>query len=96
MTFSSAFERFSASSALNTTLPEAAPGDAGNPFVKTTFSAFGSKVGCKSCSKVSGLILFKASFFEITLSFTKSTAILIAALVVLFPFLVWSIHNLFF
>ena len=58
ITFSSALASNSASSALKTIFPDAAPGEAGKPLVKTTFSALGSNVGCNSCSKVSGLILF--------------------------------------
>ena len=47
----------SASSALNTTLPETAPGEAGKPLAMTFFGASGSSVGCSSWSSEAGSIL---------------------------------------
>ena len=73
---------------MKTTLPLAAPGDAGNPEAITSFLTLSSKVGCNNVSKVFGSILLIASYFEINFSLTISTAILIAALAVLFPDLV--------
>ena len=86
----------SASSAVKTTLPLAAPGDAGRPLAIIFFSTLSSNVGCKRVSNVFGSILKIASFFEINFSLTISTAILIAALAVRFPFRVCNIHNLLF
>ena len=75
----------SASSAENTTLPLAAPGEAGKPDAIIFFSALSSKVGCNNESRIFGSTLKIASFTEINFSATISTAILIAALAVLFP-----------
>ncbi len=82
--------------ALNVTLPVAAPGEAGSPFAITFFLAFGSKVGCKSVSKIFGSIRNKASSLVINFSPTISTAILIEAFAVLFPDLVCNIQSFLF
>ena len=86
----------SASSDVNTTLPLAAPGDAGNPLPITLISLSSSRVGCKRASKELGSILNMASFFEINFSLTISTAILTADFAVLFPDLVCNIQSLLF
>ena len=86
----------SASSEENTTLPLAAPGDAGRPCAITFISLFSSREGWRRLSNDPGSILKSASFFEISLSFTISTAILIADFAVLFPDLVWSIQSFLF
>ena len=83
----------SASSESKTTLPEAAPGEAGSPLAITFIFVFSSNVGCNNVSKEFGSILNTASFLEINFSLTMSTAILTADFEVLFPDLVCSIHN---
>ena len=70
--------------------PVPAPGDAAKP-VAIAFAFFKSsisKLGCNNCSSCLGSTLSNASSFEIMCSFTKSTAIFIAAVAVLLPFLV--------
>ena len=59
----------SASSAEKTTLPLAAPGDAGSPEAITSFFTLSSKVGCNNVSKVFGSIRSIASFFDINFSY---------------------------
>ena len=49
--------RCTASSASNTSSPEAAPGEAGKPLASTVFSALGSSVGCSSWSSWSASML---------------------------------------
>ena len=61
---------FSASSAVKTTLPLAAPGEAGNPDATTSFLTLSSKVGCKSVSIVFGSLLSIAYFIEMNFSLT--------------------------
>ena len=55
---------FSASSAVKTTFPLAAPGDAGKPEAIISFSTLSSKVGCNKVSRVFGSILLIASFLK--------------------------------
>ena len=86
----------SASSDVKTTLPLAAPGDAGKPFAIIFKISFSSKVGCNKVSRVFGSSLKTASFFEINFSLTISTAILTADFAVLFPDLVCNIHKVLF
>ena len=81
---------------MKTTLPLAAPGEAGNPEAIISFSTFSSKVGCNKVSKVFGSILLIASFFAVSYTHLRATAILIAALAVLFPDLVCNIQSLLF
>ena len=90
ITFSPARACFSASSAVNTTLPEAAPGEAGRPLAITLRSALGSSVGCSSWSSEAGTMRATASFLSIRPSRTMSTAILSAALAVRLPLRVCS------
>ena len=70
-----------ASSAVNTTWPDAAPGDAGRPFVATgsAFQSFGSKIGASSCDSASGSTISTASFGVTSFSATRSVAITTAA-----------------
>ena len=77
--------RSSASSASKTTLPEAAPGEAGSPRASTWRSAAGSRVGCRSCSSASGSTLPSASASLTSPSRAMSTAIFSAALAVRLP-----------
>ena len=86
----------SASSEVKTTLPLAAPGEAGRPFAIVFIGLFSSKVGCKRVSREFGSILSTASFFEINFSLTISTAILTADLEVLFPERVCRIQSFLF
>ena len=93
--FSPASCCLTASSAVNTTLPVAAPGEAAKPFA-ITFAAFSFSslnTGCNNCSNWFGSTLKTASFSVIMPSFTKSTAILKAAVAVLLPFLVCKKYN---
>ena len=66
---------------MNTAWPEAAPGDAGNPFVvaPSAFQAFGSKTGASSCETDSGSTCSTASLGVISFWFTRSVAIITAA-----------------
>ena len=86
--------RASASSAENTTLPEAAPGEAGKPRASTVFLALGSSVGCSSWSSEDGLMRATASVVSISPSATMSTAIFSAALAVRLPPRVCSMNSL--
>ncbi len=83
----------SASSAVNTISPVAAPGEAGRPLATTDFSASGSSVGCSNWSSDTGSMRRTASSSEIKPSRAISTAILIAAVVVRLPDRVCSIHS---
>ena len=85
-----------ASSAVNTTLPAAAPGLAGSPspILFASFKDFTSNVGWSNWSKLLASILKTASSFVIIPSSTKSHAILIAAWAVLLPFLVCKKYSL--
>ncbi len=70
-----------ARSAVKTACPDAAPGDAGSPFVATgsAFHAFGSNIGESSCDTDSGSTCSTASFGVISFSFTRSVAMTTAA-----------------
>ena len=89
------FPKTLASSAVNTTLPAAAPGDAGraSPITSPAFKLSLSNVGCNNWSKDLASILKTASFSSIIPSSTKSQAMFIAAGAVLFPFLVCKKYN---
>ena len=63
-----------ASSAVNTTSPLAAPGEALTPVASTSKSALGSKVGCSSASSELGSIVASASSRESSSSSTASQA----------------------
>ena len=93
--FSPASCNCTAFSALNTTFPVAAPGDAANPCaICLAFFNFSlSKFGCNNCSNCLGSTLKTASLSSINPSFTKSTATCKAACAVLFPFLVCKIYK---
>ena len=80
----------SASSAENTTLPEAAPGEAGRPRARIVVFALGSSVGWSSWSSEAGSMRRIASSRSITPSSTISTAILSAAGAVRLPVRVCS------
>ncbi len=94
ITFLPCSAAFSASLALNTTYPEATPGEAGSPFPITFWSLLTSRTGCNKLSKVFGSILNIPSSFVIVPSFTISTIMRIAASAVRLPDLVCKIHNL--
>ena len=85
----------SASSAVKTTLPEAAPGDAGRPLAMTLRSAFGSSVGWRSWSSEAGSMRRTASALSISPSSARSTAIFSAAGAVRLPLRVCSMNSLF-
>ena len=93
MTASPSWFMRSASSASNTILPVAAPGDAGRPAATTWRSALGSRVGCSSWSSAEGSTRLTASSSEITPSDARSTAIFSADLAVRLPLRVCSIHS---
>ena len=86
--------RVSASSALKTISPQAAPGEAGRPLAITVFAACGSSVGCSRLSSFSASTLKTASRLSISPSATMSRAILIAALTVRLPFRVCRSQSL--
>ncbi len=81
-----------ASSAVKTTAPVAAPGEAGSPFAATgtDVRALGSKIGCSSWSSACGSTFRSASFFVRSPSSHMSTAMLTAASPVRLPLRVWS------
>ena len=85
-----------ASSAKNTTCPQAAPGDAGKPRVSTLacFCAALSNTGCSSSSSLLGSQRFKAVFSSISPSRSKSIAIFTIAVPVRFPLRVCKNHSL--
>ena len=93
-TFSPLRAAFSASSAVKTTLPTAAPGDAGSPFAMTFTGVFGSKDGCIRRSSCSGSIRMIAVFLSISLSLTMSMAIFSDAAAVRLPTRVCSMYSL--
>ena len=70
-----------ASSAVKTAWPDAAPGDAGRPLVATGsfFHSAGSKPGASSCDSASGSTRRIASFGDTSFSATKSVAMTTAA-----------------
>jgi hypothetical protein len=94
MTASPFCARASASSALNTTMPEAAPGEAGSPLASTLRGALGSSVGCSSWSSAAGFTRFTASVWSIRPSRAMSTAIFSDAAAVRFPLRVCSMYSL--
>ena len=63
-----------ASLAVNTISPLAAPGEAETPLASTSNSALGSKVGCSSASSELGSMVESASSLESSPSSTASTA----------------------
>ena len=95
-TFSPLAAQFSASSAENTILPQAAPGEAPSPLPigVAAFNAAESNCGWSSVSRFLGSIIATASFSVLIPSSTRSHAILRAAWAVLLPFLVCSMYNL--
>ena len=94
ITFSPLAAQASASSALNTARPTAAPGEAGKPVAITCFLAFGSSIGCNNWSNWSAPTRMIASSWVTKPSSTISTAIRTAAAAVLLPLRHCSIHNL--
>ena len=86
-TFSPLSAHASASSAVNTTLPQAAPGDAPSALAigVAAFSAAASNCGCNNVSRLRGSIIATASAGVLCPSSTKSQAILRAAGAVLLP-----------
>ena len=86
-TFSPLAFQASASSAVNTTLPQAAPGDAPRPFPSgvAAFNAAASNCGCNNVSKLRGSIINTASSSVLCPSSTRSQAIFNAAGAVLLP-----------
>ena len=87
-TFSPLSFQLSASSAENTILPQAAPGEAPSPFPTGTaaFIASASNCGCRRVSRFRGSIMATASSSVRIPSSTKSQAIFKAACAVLLPF----------
>ena len=79
-------------------MPEAAPGEAANPFVNSSnfFLSSGLKIGNRNCSRCSGSTLKTASSFVINVSFTISHAIFAAAIPDLLPDLVCNKNNVSF
>ena len=92
-TFSPLSAHSTASSAVNTILPHAAPGEAPRPFPRgvAAFRAFASNCGCSSVSRLRGSTIATASSSVLMPSSTRSHAIFRAACAVLLPFLVCSI-----
>jgi hypothetical protein len=95
MTASPFAARLSASSALNTMVPDAAPGLAGKPFDSTVRAAFGSSVGCSNWSSDAGLTRSTASLRVISPSCAISTAMRRLAAAVRLPLRVCSMYSLF-
>ena len=95
-TFSPLAAHSTASSALKTTLPQAAPGDAPRPFPigAAALSDFASNCGCRRVSRLRGSIMATASSSVLIPSSTRSQAIFNAAWAVLLPFLVCSMKSL--
>ena len=90
ITFSPSLCHCSASSAVNTALPDAPPGPAGSPFPKrgALFSDSESSMGWRSSSSCSGFTRKRAVSLSIIPSLFISTAIFIAADPFRFPTLV--------
>jgi hypothetical protein len=63
-----------ASSAVKTILPLAAPGEAPTPRARTAYSAAGSNIGCSSASSLSASIVASACVLVSSPSATASTA----------------------
>ena len=93
ITASPAWAIHSAWSASNTTLPVAAPGEAGRPAATTVRGASGSSVGCSNWSRAAGSTRLMASSWEMTPSAARSTATFSADLAVRLPLRVCSIHR---
>ena len=95
-TFSPLSAHSTASSAVNTTLPQAAPGDAPRPLPigVAAFSAAASNCGWSNVSRLRGSIIATASSSVLMPSSTRSHAIFRAACAVLFPLRVWSMYSL--
>ena len=68
-----------ASSAVKTTAPTAAPGEAGSAFVNSDASPGSASWGCSSCSSCRGATRVSASWRSITPAFARSTATATAA-----------------
>ena len=96
ITFSPLAAHSTASSAVNTILPQAAPGDAPSAFAigVAAFSAAASNCGWRSVSRFLGSIIATASSSVLIPSSTRSQAILRAAWAVLLPLRVWSMNSL--
>ncbi len=82
-----------ASAAVNTTSPFAAPGEALTPVASTSNSAFGSKVGCSSASSELGSIVASASSLLSRRSSTASHAKRTAACAGRLALRVWSMNS---
>ena len=82
-----------ASAAVNTTSPFAAPGEALTPVASTSKSALGSKVGCSSASSEDGSIVASASSLVSRPSSTASHAKRTAAWAGRLALRVWSMNN---
>ena len=80
----------SASAAVKTILPVAAPGEAGRPVAITSRAEVGSMVGCRSWSSEAGSTRITASSLLIRPSDARSTATFSAALAVRLPLRVCS------
>ncbi len=91
-TFLPCSDQATACSALNTTCPDAAPGDAGKPLVATGtfFHSAGSNIGASSCDSEAGSTSSSASRGVMSFSFTRSVAMTTAAYPVRFPLRVCS------
>ena len=95
MTSSPLCVRSTASSAVNASVPVAAPGDAGRPLARTVapFFAAAVKLGSSIWVRSSAGTRSSASVSEMSFSFTMSTAILTAAAPVRLPVRVWSMKS---
>ena len=95
ITASPLLARASASSAENTTTPQAAPGEAGRPRDSSLRGASGSSVGWRSWSSEDGATRLTASLVSMRPSAAMSTAILRLAAAVRLPLRVCSMYSLF-
>ena len=82
-----------ASRAVNTTSPLAAPGAAPTPVASTSYSAFGSNVGTSSATSLSGSIVISACSRSSRPSSTASRAKRTAACAGRFASRVWSMKS---
>ena len=98
ITFSPFAFQVSASSAVNTTLPQAAPGEAPRPLPigVATFRALASNCGCSRVSRFLGSIIRTASSSVLCPSSTRSQAICRAACAVLLPLRHCSMYSFLF
>ena len=85
--------RLSASSALNTIAPLAAPGLAGRPLLSSFRGAFGSSIGCSNWSSAEGFTRITASDLSISPSLAISTAIRNEAAAVRLPLRVCNMYS---